>query len=164
MNSSVKTSYFQGQIDPTLFGVVRNYLTSPRSPIQHVLHVREPEMLPQLAATLDSALRSALVPQAVVQKALDPLIAEGSLRISSREHVQSPIPGAVVDPACIPRSAGCRVIYLPPFYLVHTPGLFEGTLQVNKSQGRSTEPPKTQEQSQAQGPAQNKTKDYGISH
>ena len=32
-----------------LSAMPRNYFTSPRSPIQHVLHVREPEMLPQLA-------------------------------------------------------------------------------------------------------------------
>jgi hypothetical protein len=33
-----------------------------------------------------------------------------------------------VDPYSIPRSALCEAIFLPPYVLVHTPGLFEGAL------------------------------------
>jgi len=44
MKNSPVIAFFEGQIDPTEFGVVRNYLTSPRSPIGYVLHVKEPDM------------------------------------------------------------------------------------------------------------------------
>ena len=78
--------------------------------------------------------------------------------------MQSSIPGSIIDPASIPRSAPCHVLDLPPFYLVHTPGLFEGKFQIDTSQRQSIEPPKTHEESQVQVPAQKQTKDYGMSH
>ena len=164
MNTCAAIAYFEGQIDATQFGVVRNYLTSSRSPIGYVLHVKEPDMLARLAAQLDRALGSRSAPQARLHEAIDPLIAEGSLRISSREPQSSALPGVIVDPVSIPRSAPCHVIYLPPFYLVHTQGLFEGKFQADKSRGQSVEPPKTHEESQAQEPARKQTKDYGMSH
>lgn len=167
MKTSMEIAYFKGQIDPTHFGLVRNYLASPNSSIHHVLHVKDPAMLPRLAAALDGALNSPVARLALVHKTIEPLIEKGTLKISSFD-VQSSIPGSIIDPASIPRSAPCHVLYLPPFYLVHTPGLFEGKFQADKSQGQSVVPPKTHEESQAQVPAQElvrkQSKDHGMSH
>ena len=54
-------------------------------------------------------------------------VQEGSLLISSRALLEIEA-RFVVEPSTIPADAYCNVLYLPPFYLVHTPGLFEGTL------------------------------------
>lgn len=164
MKTSMEIAYFKGQIDPTHFGLVRNYLASPNSSIHHVLHVKDPAMLPRLAASLDGALNSPVARLALVHKTIDPLIEQGTVKISSREPTQSALPGSVIDPASIPRMAPCEVIYLPPFYLVHTPGLFEGKFQADKSQGQSLEPSKTQHESRAQEPVRKQTKDHGMSH
>lgn len=117
-------AFYRAQIDPTEFKTVVDYLHGPRSPIQYLLHVREPAMLAELAAQLEGAIQAS--------QPLEPLVLarlrEGSLKISSRQPLSLPISGAQVDPAQVPARAACEVIYLPPFYLVHTPGLFEGKL------------------------------------
>ena len=56
------------------------------------------------------------------------MVKDGSLKVSLRPGLSLPDRIATIDPAAVPRSARCEVIYLPPFYLVHTPGLFEGNL------------------------------------
>jgi hypothetical protein len=53
---------------------------------------------------------------------------EGVLRLSARHPQWLADPNSSLDVSTIPDSASCQVIYAPPFYLVHTPGLFEGAL------------------------------------
>ena len=59
-------------------------------------------------------------------------LTDGSLRLSARDLTINS--ERVVDARSIPRHAICYVIYAPPFYVVHTPGLFEGTLIRPKSE------------------------------
>jgi hypothetical protein len=56
------------------------------------------------------------------------MLQDGSLRLSARHELHVKDPSHLVAASSIPNMAFCRVIYLPPFYLAHTPGLFEGTL------------------------------------
>ena len=58
---------------------------------------------------------------------LDRLFREGSLKITCDPGLGRH-PREVVSVLAIPPSAKCEVIFMPPFYLAHTPGLFEGTL------------------------------------
>ena len=53
---------------------------------------------------------------------------EGTLLISTRHPLNGSDSKRSIEAAAIPRRALCHVIYAPPFYLVHTPGLYEGTL------------------------------------
>jgi hypothetical protein len=120
--------HFESLIDPTDFGTVAAYLRNPRSPIETVLHVRDRRMLATLAQAL--AVNAELPSGAGADGPLlvRRLLSEDALRVSSRARLGWCPPTSVVDVSTIPSAAGCDVIYLPPFYLVHTPGLFEGTL------------------------------------
>jgi hypothetical protein len=121
-------SHYASLIDPTNFGTVARYLHHPQAPIHFVLHVKETSMLADLAAKLDAAMAGAQGRPVALGPILNPLFEDGSLRISSRHEFRASDPRHVVPVTSIPSLASCQVIYLPPFYLVHTPGLFEGTL------------------------------------
>jgi hypothetical protein len=117
-------SPYESLIDPTNFGTVARYLEANGSPIEYVLHTKSESMLPGLAARLDHALAN----HKDVGSILTPLLLNGSLRVSSRDPNRANDPDYVLAASSIPKLAYCRVIYLPPFYLCHTPGLFEGSL------------------------------------
>lgn len=121
-------SVYQSLVDPTNFGTVVRHLHHPDRQIHFVLHVRDESMLPVLAAKLDAAMAEAQHQPIALGSILDPMFAEGSLRISPRHELPMNRRWPVVPVTQIPSLAGCRVLYLPPFYLAHTPGLFEGTL------------------------------------
>lgn len=118
---------YQALIDRTTFGIVADYLRNPRSPIDYILHVRDRSRLAPLAESLERISQSSDDPSRDVTVLLESHCRQGLLRISARrplavEHVH------VVDSLDVPRLAPADVIYLPPYYLSHTPGLFEGTL------------------------------------
>lgn len=121
-------SPYEAMIDPAQFGTIARYLENPRSAIQYILHVRHRSILADLAAKLDGAMAAARSKPDAVSAILDPLLEDGALRISSRQELRFKDPNHAVLPSSIPKLASCWVIYLPPFYLAHTPGLFEGTL------------------------------------
>jgi hypothetical protein len=164
MNAPLNISYYQGQIDATQFGVVASYLACPRSSIAHLLHVKDPGMLPRLAAQLDAVMRPGPAPADRVRDTIVPLLQDGSLKVSTREPFEQPVPAALVDAGRVPRTAPCQVIYLPPFYLVHTPGLFEGTLHAQKSPRSLPQQRERQAESHAHEPSRKQTKDYGMGH
>ena len=119
---------YEMMIDPTNFGTVALYLRNPRSPIDHVLHVRDRAALAGLAEKLAPfAITGQTTPADLPALLAEPL-KTGEIKISSRLPLTFATPEQVVEAASIPRMAGCEVIFLPPFYLVHTHGLFEGTL------------------------------------
>ncbi len=124
----VPMSPYETLIDPTHFGTVARYLHDPQSPIQYVLHVKEESMLAEVAAKLDAAMVASQGKPVALRSILDPMLQDGSLRLSGRHELQVKDPSHLVAASSIPNMAFCRVIYLPPFYLAHTPGLFEGTL------------------------------------
>ena len=135
---------YQTMIDPATFDQIARHLRSRLSPIEFVLHVRDDAMLAPLAEELETVLMEGRCSPREIPRFLS-LVQDGSLRLSSRLPIDID-PRYTVDPATVPLRAGCRVLYMPPFYLVHTPGLFEGTLvresaghrpRVNQGQTRS---------------------------
>ena len=124
-------SRYASLIDPTNFGTVARYLHHPQSPIHYVLHVKDESMLPGLAAKLDTAMAASQAGPVDLSPILNPLFESGALRISARHEARVNDPRHLVPVTNIPSLAFCQVIYLPPFYLAHTPGLFEGTLVQN---------------------------------
>jgi len=118
--SEMNLARYEGLIDPTDFNVLRGYLKSQNSPIDYLLHVKERSMLAPLAARLDQALKTAQPLEPIIY----PLANEGVLRVSSRHLLMPDLFSAFVNPNQVPKLAESQVIYLPPFYLAHTPGLF----------------------------------------
>ncbi|MGE3310691.1 MAG: hypothetical protein AB7O66_12035 [Limisphaerales bacterium] len=122
-------------IDPTDFGTVTRYLKAPSSEIWLVFHVRERQMISKLAEELQresaqTGARPGKFPLCVEQG-----IESGWLKVSARNsHATVPnqkeewfVRAEDVEPRTT-----TWVLYFPPAYIAHTPGLFEG--QVMRSQ------------------------------
>ena len=150
-------------IDPASFGLIAGYLQSTRSPINFLLHVKDRGMLSEMAQRIDQGLRPFGLGGLSVLPPMQALAQEGAVKISARHPLLNPPPGAMVDPQRVRRSAYCEVIYLPPYYLVHTPGLFEGkvTTAAVPESGRQRSLPRQTPEPQA---PERKKKDQGHSH
>jgi hypothetical protein len=119
---------YESRIDPTDLATVARYLRDPTSPIHYVLHVRDRAFLAPLAAELDAKMTQPGAIGRDVLAVVEQRARERALVISPRPSGPPVDTRLVVDLATLPGAARCDVIYLPPFYLAHTPGLFEGTL------------------------------------
>lgn len=123
-----KTAEFMSCIDPTEFATLKRHLDHPDSPIEFILYVKDEAMLAPLAARLEQAMESGQ--EDALKQELNPLFIDGEVKISADTPLRVPFLGAEIPADSIPLTADCRVIYLPPFYITHTPGLFEGKLNV----------------------------------
>ena len=119
---------YEALIDPANFGLIADYLRAPHSAINYILHVRSRSMLSEVAARLSQTNQLGSDATEAVTKLIEGLFREGALLISSRWPVSLSDPRCLVEASQIPRSTACEVLYLPPFYLAHTPGLFDGCL------------------------------------
>lgn len=153
---------FDSMVDTTWFGLVAGYLVSARSPIHTVLHVRDRDMLAQVAERLDRTLGADAALPPKWPEAFHAMLRDGNLKVSTRFPNASIAPTALIDAHQVRREARCDVIYLPPFYVVHTPGLFEGKVHRNSPKEREHD---SRGQTQA-ATRQPKTKehDHGHSH
>jgi hypothetical protein len=118
----------QTPLESTNFGTIAARLRDQSSPIYFVLHVKDPAMIAPLAEDLAKAAQQPagfVGPEALL---VNQLRKEGALQLSARHPQWLADPGSCLDVSTIPASASCQAMYAPPFYLVHTPGLFEGTL------------------------------------
>jgi hypothetical protein len=120
-------SYYESLVDGTNFGLVADYLKSPRSPIEALLHIKDKTLLPKVAEELERELQSGVEPGHLPQ-VIGRMLEEGAMKLSLRQGFTSSDPRILIDAASVPRLSYCQVIYLPPFYLVHTPDLFEGKI------------------------------------
>ena len=116
---------WESLIDPSWFGLIAGYLRSPRSPIDYLIHVKDLERLPEVAERIDQELARGAFPARQLSPGLEALLQEGAIKVSSRHPLANLEPGASVDPGQVRSAAPCDVLYVPPCYVVHTPGLFE---------------------------------------
>lgn len=123
---------WEGRVDGTWFGLMAGYLRSPRSPIEYLVHVKDRERLAEVADRIDRDLAQGGGQAGHLTHSVEALVCEGAAKVSSRHPVANLDPDAVVDPERIRSSASCDVLYLPPYYVVHTPGLFEGELTMEE--------------------------------
>jgi hypothetical protein len=65
-------------------------------------------------------------------RALEPLMHEKLLLVSFAEETSNPFSEFCISISAVRPSAWSKVLYLPPFYLAHTPGLFGVTTCVNE--------------------------------
>jgi hypothetical protein len=106
-------SPFENQIDAADFGTVRRYLGNPRSPITDVLLVASGSLLSRVAELLTGIGDRSLVER---QLELQRLVTEG--------QVKAAVPGTgPTEPGTfslesLPDHTLCRVLFVPPFYLV----------------------------------------------
>ena len=120
--------YFESLIDGIDFQTIHAYLTNPQSPIEMLVHVKDRSMLSRLAEEMVRTNELAQEKGQISLPLYEKLLKEGELKISPQMVTPLHDRKFLVDPFEVPRNATSYVIYLPPFYLVHTPGLFEGTL------------------------------------
>ncbi len=106
---------FESLIDPTNFGTVRRYLTCSRSPITDVLFVRDEHSLATVAELL-----TAEHPTDPQRAQFTRWIKDGRLKVGVHHAWLSGEPGCDgrVDVDAIADEARCRVLFLPPYYLV----------------------------------------------
>ena len=127
-----KHTEWEGLVDPTWFGLIAGYLRSPRSPIEYLVHVKDRDRLSEVADRIDGDLAQGDGQPQRLTPSVEELVGEGAVKVSPRHPVEDLDPGATVDPERIRSSASCDVLYLPPYYVLHTPGLFEGELTVKE--------------------------------
>ena len=128
-------SKYAALIDPSDFGTIADYLRSPATGIDWLLHVKSFDLLAPLAEALDHARHRDTPPWSFPER-VEQGLADGSLRVTGRIPLLDLAPHERVEIASVPRQAGCHVLYCPPFYLIHTPGLFEGTLIRAKTENK----------------------------
>ena len=121
-------NHWEMMIDGTSFGVIAAYLRSPNTPIDFIVHVKDPTMHAEVARRIEQESLAGIPPGPPLSPGLRDLIQEGAVKVSSRLDLGALEPGAVVDVTQVRSSAYTQVIYLPPYYLAHTPGLFEGNV------------------------------------
>jgi len=110
-------------------GMVERCLADPQALIEIVLHVRSRTLLARVVEMLDTTVSpSGDTGGTEAARVLDDLMARGSLMLTVREKVAARYGRYSIAASSIPTSAPCEAIYFPPFYVVHTPGLFEGKL------------------------------------
>ena len=107
---------FDSFVDAMNFGTVRRYLTRPGSPITDVLFVENDRMLSQVAELLTDGQASPANRNLLLRWMRSGQIKVGgnAAPVSRRNGA-----GALVDVHAIPGDTCCRVLFLPPFYLVH---------------------------------------------
>ena len=109
------TMHFESLIDSTDFGTVRRYVNGFRSPITDVLFVRDDGLLATVAGLLIDEH-----PTDAQRAQFARWIRDGSLRVGVPQVRLSGVPGTDgrIDVDAIPDHARCRVLFLPPYYLV----------------------------------------------
>ncbi len=123
---------WEGRVDGTWFGLMAGYLRSPRSPIDYLVHVEDRDRLAEVADRIDRDLGHGGGEPHRLTASVQELVGEGAVKVSTRHRIENLDPSATVDPERIRSSASCDVLYLPPYYVLHTPGLFEGELTVKE--------------------------------
>ena len=115
---------YEHMIDGIDYRTIEAYLHHPASPIQYIVHARERSLLAPLAAHLNDAIEQGKAAPEHIRGLLVPRIDRGEVLLTATRPLLLPF-GSLVASADIPKDAYCQVIYLPPFYLSHTQGLFE---------------------------------------
>lgn len=107
---------FESLIDPTHFGTVRRYLSCPGSSITDVLFVRDERLLAAVAELLSDDQ-----PTGSQRALFGRWIRDGQIKVGVNGSTCSLGDDAIylVNVHAISDEAFCRVLFLPPYYLVH---------------------------------------------
>ena len=107
---------YESLIDLTDFGTVRRDLNCSRSSITDVLFVREERLLATVAELLADEH-----PTGAQRAQFARWVRDGRLKVGVQQArpTNGSGPDGRVDVDAIPDRARCRVLFLPPYYLVH---------------------------------------------
>ncbi len=105
--------HYEQLIDPTTIDTIRRHLNSPASPLREVLFVAELQLLPTVALALDAASD-----QSSSQR-----LKQWKTWLERGTVVPNRSGGYGIDLDTIQGDSSCRVIFFPPVYVVHVPGL-----------------------------------------
>ena len=150
-------------IDGTNFGLIAGYLQHPSSQIDYLIHVKDRAMLAEAATRIELDSVVGRTAGDGLSPGMQDMVRDGSIKISARHAVDGLDRSVLVDPNRVRRSAYCEVIYLPPFYLVHTPGLFEGKV-LGKTPPVRVKAREPVAQSPAQGVQRQNVRGHGHSY
>ena len=118
---------YENLIDGAEFKTLNHYLNSPDTPIDFVLQLKTRAHLIEIASELGELFaREGEDKQEEFTGIMTKHMNDGSLLISSRDEMVAPFSKYSLPMDSIPTSTWTQVIYMPPLYLAHTPGLFEG--------------------------------------
>ena len=104
--------HYETLIDGTRFGMVRQCLRTARSAITDLLFVAREDLLPVIAQLLDPQTERSAEWRRLRWEVL---LRGGQVFPKAHTH------GYGLDVEAVPEDAFCRVLYLPPVYLVHLP-------------------------------------------
>ena len=114
--------HFESLIDPACFGTVRKYLTQSGSPITDVLFIKNDEWLPRVAELLagDQAWPAK---QILLLRWMN----HGQIKfgVKAAPLAEPDAPDCLIDVQAVSDNTSCRVLFLPPFYLVHLQGTWQ---------------------------------------
>lgn len=102
------TRQYETQIEVTVFGAVRRYLNSGRSPITGVVFVRQQYFLAKVAAALDEN-------DIQGHNRIRRWLAEGHIRVVKSDEL---LAQSALDEKTIGNDCPCELIYHSPFHVV----------------------------------------------
>ena len=121
---------YEARIHSKQARAVARALADPQGPVEFVLHVKSASMLLALAQKLELILSTGEDATAANLVArFVPFMREKILLLSAKENASNAFAEFCIPASSIRPSTWCRVIYMRPFYIVHTPGLFEEIAQ-----------------------------------
>ena len=123
----------QDTIQRTYFGRVARDLDNPRSSIHFLVHVRHRDTLTEVADWIKLDFMSGHEPGPHLTPAVQGLVSREIVKLSSHLPLPDFAANALVDPKSLNQFAFCDVIRLPPYCLVHNPGLFQEKIKANLS-------------------------------
>lgn len=154
---------WENMIDGTSFGVIAGYLRHSNSGIDQIIHVQNRAMLAEVAALIAPTSPPNAAEEKRLLETLNRLATDGLIKFSFRGIDELPGRRGHIDANQIKPSAYCEVIYAPPFYLAHTPGLFEGQhLRDNPTEQKRNR--ETRTKSSEPSSQHSKTRSQGHSH
>jgi hypothetical protein len=104
------------------------HLNAPEKPVAAILHVNQAAALVTLAERIELLSANQKTPESLI-RSLEPQLHNRTLLLSLPERGPNPFSSFSVTSSAIRPSAWSKVIFLPPFYIAFTPGLFEITKQ-----------------------------------
>lgn len=163
MKNTTDTDTWETMIDGTSFGVIAGYLRRSNSGIDQILHVRNRAMLAEVAALIAPSSPPNAAEQKKIHETINRMVTDGLVKFSCRGIDELPGRRDHINPNRINPSAFCEVIYAPPFYLAHTPGLFEGRELMNTPSGLVGDNA-NRKNSHEGNKQQSKSRNHGHSH
>ena len=115
---------YEEKIHSKQFRVVARQLADPQTPIEAVLHVKSVALLAVLAEKIEMLATNPRTTTELI-RALEPMLREKAVLLSFAKETPAPLSEFSIPTSAIRPSAWSKVLYMPPFYLGHTPGLFE---------------------------------------